>query len=96
MVLHQGSQARFSTKAKHTITVSTLAAHPCFLLRSSKLDLWYSQSCITEEMNMGLSDKMIANGCPDVGTLRNWEFEIAAGCMAKVISKIVHDAEEMV
>lgn len=46
---------------------------------------------------MGLSDKEIANGCPDVGTLCNWwEFEVAAGCMAKVISKIVHDAEEMV
>eukprot|EP00956_Cyclotella_meneghiniana_P010989 scaffold15408_cov41-Cyclotella_meneghiniana.AAC.7 len=46
-------------------------------------------------MKMVLTDKELLSGCPDVGTLRNWEMNVAAGCMAKVISQIAQDAELM-
>jgi hypothetical protein len=50
---------------------------------------------LTDEMALGLTTEELANGIPDVGTLRNWEYEVAVGCMAKVIAQITKDAEFM-
>ena len=44
---------------------------------------------------MGLTNKELATGCPDVGTLCNGELNVAAGCMAKVIAGIARDAKFM-
>jgi hypothetical protein len=39
--------------------------------------------------------KWVCHGVPDVGSLRNYEFDVAAGCMASVICQITKDAEKM-
>ena len=50
---------------------------------------------VCDKIGLNLTPKQLANAVSDVGTLRNWEFEVAAGCMAKVIAQIMKDAEEM-
>eukprot|EP00956_Cyclotella_meneghiniana_P023267 scaffold44959_cov39-Cyclotella_meneghiniana.AAC.6 len=91
--MFKGKQAKFSTRAKRIIAVSSLAAAGASDYGESVI--FGTLKAITEEMKMGLTDKELASGCPDVGTLRNWEMNVAAGCMAKVISQIARDAEYM-
>jgi hypothetical protein len=50
---------------------------------------------MTDEMGMGLTPKELASGVPDVGTLKNWELDVATGCMANVIAQITKDARQM-
>lgn len=92
--MFKGSQAKFSTRAKRIIAVSSLAAAGASDYGVQSV-IFGTLKAITGEMKMGLSDKELATGCPDVGTIRNWELNVAAGCMAKVISQIAQDAEYM-
>lgn len=92
--MFKGSQAKFSTRAKRIIAVSSLAAAGASDYGVQSV-IFRRLKAITEEMKMGLSDKELASGCPDVRTIRNWELGVAAGCMAKVISQIARDAERM-
>jgi hypothetical protein len=48
---------------------------------------------LTDELRFGLTHKQLANACPSVKTLRNWEFQLAGGCLATVIDRINKDAK---
>jgi hypothetical protein len=48
---------------------------------------------LTDELRFGLTHKQLANACPSVKTLRNWEFQLAGGCLATVINQINKDAK---
>eukprot|EP00956_Cyclotella_meneghiniana_P013583 scaffold19721_cov38-Cyclotella_meneghiniana.AAC.1 len=50
---------------------------------------------MAHEMGLKISDKQLAAACPDVGSLKNWEFSLAGGCLAQVISEIAADAQRM-
>jgi hypothetical protein len=42
-----------------------------------------------------LTPEELANGTPSIRTLANWEFDLAAGCMATIIMQIARDAKRM-
>ena len=46
-------------------------------------------------MDIDLSHSELASACPDVGTIKNWEMDLAGGCLAKVIHEIAKDAKLM-
>jgi hypothetical protein len=88
----KGRQCRFSPHAKRTITATTIAA--------AGTSDWGVQSIIfgtlkamVDEMRLNISHKQLARGCPSVTALRNWEFKLAGGTLAKVIHKIQKDAK---
>eukprot|EP00956_Cyclotella_meneghiniana_P026149 scaffold55872_cov78-Cyclotella_meneghiniana.AAC.1 len=92
--LFSGRQCRFSAKARRTIAISSLAAAGASDYGVQSV-IFGTLKAITDEMGLGLTPNQLANASPDVGTLRNWELNVAAGCMAKVISQIARDAEHM-
>ena len=92
--LFTGKQTRFSARAKRTISVSTLAAAGASDYGVQSV-IFGTLKAVCDEIRLSLTPKQLANAVPDVGTLRNWEFDVAAGCMAKVIAQIMQDAEDM-
>eukprot|EP00956_Cyclotella_meneghiniana_P030050 scaffold74749_cov35-Cyclotella_meneghiniana.AAC.4 len=50
---------------------------------------------MVHEMGLKITDEQLAAACPDVGTLKNWEFDLAGGCLTKVIVQIADDAQRM-
>jgi hypothetical protein len=92
--MFKSAQARFTARGKRTIAVSTLAAAGASDYGVQSV-IFGTLKALTDEMGFDLTAEELANGCPDVGTLRNWEFDAAAGCMAKVIAQICKDAETM-
>jgi hypothetical protein len=90
--LFKGSRVRLSTRAKRTIAVYSLAA--------AGASDWGVQSvifgvlkAITDEMNLKLTPE--EHGTPSIRTLANWEFDLATGCMATIISQIILDGKRM-
>jgi hypothetical protein len=91
--LHRAAISLFE-KARRTIAISTLAAAGASDYGVQSV-IFGTVKALTDVMALGLSVEESANGIPDVGILRNWEYEVAAGCMAKVMAQITKDAEFM-
>jgi hypothetical protein len=87
-----GSQNKFSKRAKRTITITTLAAVGASDFGVQSV-IFGCLKALTDELRFGLTHKQLANACPSVKTLRNWEFQLAGGCLATVIDQINKDAK---
>jgi hypothetical protein len=81
-----GSQNKFSKRAKRTITITTLAAVGASDFGVQSV-IFGCLKALTDELRFGLTHKQLANACPSVKTLRNWEFQLAGGCLATVINQ---------
>ena len=92
--LFEKGRTAFPDRAKDIIAASSMAA--------AGASDWGVQSVIfgtlkavAEVMDMDLTHQQLADGCPDVTTLKNWEFNLAGGCLAKAIHEISQDAERL-
>ena len=65
--MFKGQQAKFTSKAKRIIAVSSLAAAGASDYGVQSL-IFRTLNAITEDVNMGLTDKELATGCSDVRT----------------------------
>jgi hypothetical protein len=92
--LFKGKQTSFSAKAKQTIIASTIPAAGASDAGVQSV-IFGTLKAIVDEMGLKVSPRQLARGCPSVKSLRNWEFKLAAGCLAKVIHQIACDAERM-
>jgi hypothetical protein len=90
-----GSQNKFSKRAKRTITITTLAAVGASDFGVQSV-IFGCLKALTDELRFGLTHKQLANACPSVKTLRNWEFQLAGGCLATVIDRINKDAKILI
>ena len=50
---------------------------------------------IVEVMGIKISHEQLSKAIPSVKTLRNWEFDLAGGCIASVIDQITNDAKRV-
>eukprot|EP00956_Cyclotella_meneghiniana_P024623 scaffold49687_cov33-Cyclotella_meneghiniana.AAC.1 len=81
----------FPRKAKAIITVSTipLAGASDFGVQSV---VFGTTKAIAEVMGIKISHDQLAKAMPSTDSLRNWEFDLAGGCLASVIERIAKDA----
>jgi hypothetical protein len=92
--LFEKGQTAFPDRSKDIIAASSMAA--------AGASDWGVQSVIfgtlkavAEVMELNLTHQELADGCPDVTTLKNWEFNLAGGCLAKAIDEIAKDADRL-
>eukprot|EP00956_Cyclotella_meneghiniana_P020293 scaffold35578_cov56-Cyclotella_meneghiniana.AAC.2 len=83
--LFRRTKTRFPPKAKSIITASTIPA-------AGASDFGV-QSVIFGTTKIKISHEQLSQAIPSVKTLRNWEFDLAGGCIASVIDQIANDAK---
>ena len=81
-------------RSKDIIAASSLAA-----ARVSDLDvqsvIFGTMKAMAHKIGLKITDKQLAAVVPNVGSLKNWEFSLAGGSLAQVISEIANDAQRM-
>jgi hypothetical protein len=92
--LFKGAKCRFTTRMKRTITAYSLAAVGTSDFGVQSI-IFGVLKAINDEIDLEISDEELANGIPSVKSLANWEYDLAAGCMATIINQINTDAKRM-
>ena len=81
-------------RSKDIIAASSLAA-----ARVSDSDvqsvIFGTMKAMAHKIGLKITDKQLAAVVPNVGSLKNWEFSLAGGSLAQVISEIANDAQRM-
>jgi hypothetical protein len=90
----KGAKCKFSTRMRRTITAYSLAAVGTSDYGIQSV-IFGVMKALNDEIGWGMSDEELANGTPSPATLANWEFDLAAGCMATIIHQISIDAQRM-
>eukprot|EP00956_Cyclotella_meneghiniana_P033857 scaffold99548_cov20-Cyclotella_meneghiniana.AAC.1 len=74
----------------------------CYAVAAAGASDWAKQSLVCgtfkaafKIMGLDVDAESLANGCPSLGTIANWEFRLAAGSLASVIHDIKKDAERL-
>jgi hypothetical protein len=94
MGLFKGQRCRLSNRSKDIITASSIAAAGASD-KGVQSVIFGTLKAVAKEMGVKLSHKQLANGCPSVKSLRNWEFNLAAGFLAEVINQITIDVKRL-
>jgi hypothetical protein len=94
MGLFKGQRCRLSNRSKDINTASSIAAAGASD-KGVQSVIFGTLKAIAKEMGVKLSHKQLANGCPSVKSLRKWEFNLAAGCLAEVINQIAIDVKRL-
>eukprot|EP00956_Cyclotella_meneghiniana_P013077 scaffold18726_cov48-Cyclotella_meneghiniana.AAC.3 len=89
--LFRRRQTRFSGKAKAIITASTIPAAGASDFGVQSV-IFGTTKAIAEVMGIKISHEQLSKAIPSTDTLRNWEFDLAGGCLASVIDRIAKDA----
>lgn len=90
--LFKGAKCRFTMRMKRTITAYSLAAVGTSDFGVQSI-IFGVLKAINDEIDLEISDEELANGIPSVKSLANWEYDLAAGCMATIINQINTDAK---
>lgn len=89
--LFRGQQTRFPRKAKAIITASTIPAAGASDFGVQSV-VFGTTKAIAEVMGIKISHEQLSKAMPSTDSLRNWEFDLAGGCLASVIDRIAKDA----
>eukprot|EP00956_Cyclotella_meneghiniana_P026474 scaffold57319_cov35-Cyclotella_meneghiniana.AAC.1 len=89
--LFRRKKTRFPPKAKSIITASTIPAAGASDFGVQSV-IFGTTKAIAEVMGIKLSHEQLSKAIPSVKTLRNWEFDLAGGCVASVIDQIAKDS----
>jgi hypothetical protein len=92
--LFEGKYARFSAKSKVVITASSIATAGASDYGVQSV-IFGTLKAVADEMGIKLTHKQLSRGVPSIKTLRNWEIDLAGGCLAQVIEQIRKDAARM-
>ena len=92
--LFKGARCHFSKRMKRTITAYSLAAVGASDFGVQSV-IFGVLKAMNDEMELGISNKALADCTPSALSLANWEYDLAAGCMATIINQIATDAERM-
>jgi hypothetical protein len=88
--IFKGKQCKLSKRSKDIIAATSIAATGASDKGVQSVMLG-TLKAIAKEMDVKISHKQLARGCPSMKSLRNWEFNLAAGCLAEVINQIALD-----
>ena len=80
--------------SKAVITASTIAAAGASDYGVQRA-IFGTLKAVVEEMGIKLTHRQLSRGVPSIKTLRNWEIDLAGGCLAQVIKQIRKDAARM-
>jgi hypothetical protein len=92
--LFRGQQCRFKRHSKDIITACSIAAAGASD-KGVQSVIFGTLKAIAEEMDIKISAKQLSKGTPARNSLRNWEVNLAAGCLKEVVHQIHLDAERL-